>query len=402
MHDRCSVRLSDLSVNLSDIATLQNRIETLEQKVTDMTPKLESLPDLHLLSQVLLDPLNPSHTSSTLETVSKLLKVLSSEISQQLSARTQVVLFNIPERVTIDAISRAIRSSLRFGPTHIKRLRKQSPSTICPILLSFASEDHAASLLDQLSRLQHIPFMKSVFARKSLTALERRFVKRAPSGPLNPKPLATPNCIETDLDISRDEAPQSENLHLPKSSCTISSSVIPSNTGPASTPEALRKPPTRPCKAIQRAKPAEPARKRQLTYIPFTNHPKSPNYPRSAIHHSRNPPKLPTFKSNAPILGSPVIQPLMSCVGHSSPVVDGHRYPATTPIAAAPFLSQPTSQMYPHQLTNPLTLAYLELFHRLHYAPPQLINPPHSHLTPGMPPAPWSLYQMPALPTPYY
>lgn len=170
---RCSVTLRDLCIQRhspkSDLNNLQAQLAAHKSRLEQLESKLSPL--FPLVS--LLD--SPSIDDQALSKAARLVDALSTEITQRLKCKQQVIIHNVSHKVPAEKAKMKILQicGLTDQPCRVTRLRRDQPSKHPPILLEFQNEISARTLINHQQRLAlHTPFA-NIKVYPARTALQR-------------------------------------------------------------------------------------------------------------------------------------------------------------------------------------------------------------------------------------
>lgn len=150
--DTSSLALKKCSVVLSDLPTdALARVQLLEDQVTKLKNELASLnKTVAILAPLssLMDP-HDSGNPTALKAAGNLLSTIASEISERIKRSCNVIIFNVPDRLSLDTVKHLILSicGLPVDACSCKRLMKRSIKRSCPIIFTFRSPELAKCCL---------------------------------------------------------------------------------------------------------------------------------------------------------------------------------------------------------------------------------------------------------------
>ena len=155
------------------------RIESLEKEVSSLKTQLNSARSTHTdfsldkLLSILMNPFDDSITKNDLLIAANLMNKISSEIFLRIAARSQLIAFNIPDKYNLGYIADTILNATGVKLSNIRRLHKKSAKYPCPIMLTFLSKQDANNVLICVPTLRTLLNTKTLFIRKSFSAVER-------------------------------------------------------------------------------------------------------------------------------------------------------------------------------------------------------------------------------------
>ena len=191
----CSVTLTDIAKNMpTRLTSLEHKCSLLKAEVDRISTNSSQQPTLTIngLMSILQDPFNTAISTTDISMASNFITTICSEIMARITARKQLIAFNIPDAMTLDQISSTISTTTKIPISRVKRLYKCSKKYTCPVLVDFYTEQHALIVLKHQQSLRSQSSMKLHTLRHSLTPLERSYRKRTQLTPSYHHSFASP------------------------------------------------------------------------------------------------------------------------------------------------------------------------------------------------------------------
>jgi len=159
--------------------SLETEMKLVKARLACLENALHSLNPLVTLVKTLSEPLKTNCSTNELEACSTLLKSLTGEISKQLQARREVIVYNVPDKYPYNKLITAFNEAKAPTPLNNRRLKKKNLQQSCPILLTFTNEESARRFINQEIHIRKASKLLGLCAKPSFSPLERHTHKLA-------------------------------------------------------------------------------------------------------------------------------------------------------------------------------------------------------------------------------
>ena len=155
---------------------LEKELRSMRSQLNELT---EAINPLKALLPLLSSPDPLSYDLTTLHAAANLIDFLSSEISNRLKCKCQVIAYNVPDKIPAEKAKMSILQACGLGSLACKalRLRKYDKSTCCPLLFEFKDDTGADAVLKHWGKMPHKSWMKGVRILPSQSRLQRELAK---------------------------------------------------------------------------------------------------------------------------------------------------------------------------------------------------------------------------------
>ncbi len=235
----CVLRLNDIKHEIpSRLTVVEDKLLSLESKLNELSAmdhtKDNTLPSsIGKLINIISNPNDCDYDDNDLISSANLLKSLCDETMRRISAKKQVVFFNVPDRYNLCTLMNKVNTVISLPVVSASRLRKRSSKFSCPILVTFRSAADCDECIQHSTNICSSLKIPNVFIKRSLTALERISAKKQSPTSATTMPSSLPR-EPLIVDITPTNATPAVNHVVPKSPSDFSHPTThPSPTVPS-------------------------------------------------------------------------------------------------------------------------------------------------------------------------